>query len=170
MRRTLGILAMLFAAVTIVKAQGKQDFASKFMERCEDDTAVHCITVSPKMMEQLTKQADASRNERMVQAIEKLKSARIVTSSVHGEGYYHVAEDLLKRNAKRFSHDKSYRMEHAYGSFYSRKAKDGGTVELILLHADTKSRRLVIVNLTGDIDDEFMESLTKMVGERTPKT
>lgn len=169
MRRVLCILVALMATTVAALAQGGQDFASKFMERCEDDTAVHCVTVSPKMMEQLTKQADASRKELMAQAIEKLKSARIVTASVHGEGYYRIAEDLLKRNSNRFSHDKSYRMDHAYGSFYSRKTKDGGTVELIMLHADTKSRRLIIVNLTGDIDNEFMESLTKTFSARTDK-
>lgn len=169
MKRLVCILAAFMASAMVAMAQGAQDFASKFMERCEDDTAVHCVTVSPKMMEQLTKQADASRNERMAQAIEKLKSARIVTSSVHGEGYYHIAEDLLKRNSNRFHHDKSYRTAHAYGSFYSRKTKDGGTVELIMLHADTKARRLVVVNLTGDIDDEFIESLTKRFGDRSAK-
>ena len=169
MRRLLCIVAAIVATATMAMAQGGQDFASKFMERCEDDTAVHCITVGPKMMEQLAKQADASRKERMVQAMEKLKSARIVTTSVHGEGYYRLAEDMLKRNANRFSHDKSYRMAHAYGTFYSRKTKDGGTVELIMLHADTKARRLVIVNLPGDIDDEFIDGLTKMFGERAGK-
>ncbi len=162
-------MVALMATVMTVMAQGGQDFASKFMERCDGDTAVQCITVSPKMMEQLTKQADASRNERMAQAIEKLKSARIVTSSVHGEGYYHMAEDLLKHNSNRFSYDKSYRMNHAYGSFYSRKTKDGDTVELIMLHVDTKARRLVIVNLTGDIDSGFMDGLTKTFGSRSDK-
>ena len=169
MTRLLCSLVMMLASATVALAQGGHDFASKFMEKCEDDTAVHCVTVSPKMMEQLTKQADASRNERMAQAIEKLKSARIVTSSVHGEGYYHMAEDLLKKNAQRFHHDKSYKTDHAYGAFYTRKNKEGGTVELIMLHADTKTRRLVIVNLTGDIDSEFINSLTKTLGGRTAK-
>lgn len=151
-------------------AQRGQDFASRYMQLCEGDTAVHCVTVSPKMMEQLTKQADASHNEHIAEAIEKLKSARIVTASVHGEGYYQVAEDLLKRNSQRFRHDKSFRTEHSYGAFYTRKLKSGNTVELIMLHTDTKTRRMVIVNLTGDIDDEFINSLTKTFGGRTAKS
>lgn len=150
-------------------AQRAQDFASRFMQQCDGDTAVQCITVSPKMMEQLTKQADASRNEHIAQAMEKLKSARIVTASTHGDDYYQIAEDLLKRNPQRFHHDKSYRTEHAYGAFYTRKLKGGDTVELIMLHTDAKTQRMVIVNLTGDIDDEFIDSLTKMFDKRTAK-
>lgn len=45
MRRLLCIVAAIVATATMAMAQGGQDFASKFMERCEDDTAVHCITV-----------------------------------------------------------------------------------------------------------------------------
>lgn len=168
MRRATCFTAFLLIAVVVLAQQG-QDFASKFMQRCKDDTAVHCVTISPKMMEQLTKQADAKRNEHIAQAIEKLKSARIVTTSTHGVGYYELAKELLTRNAQRFHHDKSYRKEHSFGDFYSRKGKDGNTVELIMLHADTKERRLVIVNLTGDIDDEFIESLTKTFGGKTAK-
>lgn len=159
---------MLMVAMAATAQRG-QDFASRFMRQCDGDTAVHCVTVSPKMMEQLTKQADAVRNEHMAQAIEKLKSARIITASTHGEGYYQIAEELLKRNSQRFHHDKSYRSDHTYGAFYTRKLRNGSTVEMIMLHADTKARRMVIINLTGDIDDEFINSLAKVLGGHTAK-
>lgn len=161
------VVAILVTICTY--AQRGQDFASRFMQQCEGDTAVQCVTVSPSMMEQLTKQADASHNEHIAEAIEKLKSVRIVTASVHGGDYYQMAENLLKRNAQRFHHDKSYRTDHSYGAFYSRNLKSGSKVELIMLHADTKIGRLVIVNLTGDIDDEFINSLTKIFGGRTTR-
>lgn len=169
MSRVISLIAALLLCMATATAQRGQDFASRFMKQCDGDTAVHCVTVSPKMMEQLTKKADANHNEHIADAIEKLKSARIVTASVHGEGYYQVAENLLKRNPQRFHHDKSYRTEHAYGTFYTRKLRSGETVELIMLHADTKNRRLVIVNLTGDIDEEFISNLSKMFGVKTAK-
>lgn len=150
-------------------AQRGQDFASRFMQECKGDTAVHCVTISPKMMEQLTRQPGTNRNEHIIQAIEKLKSARIITANVHGEGYYQLAENLLKKNSQRFQHDRSYHGEHTYGAFYSRKLRNGQTVELIMIHANTKMRSTIIVNLTGDIDQEFINSLTKSWSGRTAK-
>lgn len=150
-------------------AQNGRDFASKFMEMCDVDTAVQCITVSPKMMEQLTKHSDTERDEHLSQAIQKLKSARIVTTSVNGEEYYRKAEGLLKKNPQRFKLARSYRGTQAHGTFYIRQTRKGDTVELILLHSNTKTGTLAIVNLTGNIDDGFINSLTKRFGGRTAK-
>lgn len=168
MRRAASFIIALLACVAAA-AQTSVDFASKFMDRCADDTAVQCITISPKMMEQLTKQPDAARNEHMAQAIQKLKSARIVTASTRGDDYYAVAEGLLKDNPQRFRHAHDYRNRQGHGTFYVRQSSSGDTIELVMLHTDTRSGRLVIVNLTGDIDKEFVESLQKTFGERPPK-
>ena len=154
------MLTILLAAVAGM-AQGTQDFASKFMEGCDEDTAVQCVTVGPKMMEEIMRRPDTSRNEHIAQAIQKLKSARVITSATRGETYYRMAEDLLKKNPQRFSHAGDYRSGHAYGTFYTRKTASGDTVELIMLHTDTKAGSMVIVNLTGDIDEDFISSLTK---------
>lgn len=167
--RTAATLIALFMAVATAMAQGVQDFASKFMDVCGDDTTVHCITISPKMMEQLTKQQDPGRKEHIAQALQKLKSARIVSASARGDEYFRMAEDLLKKNSKRFSHAGNYRDAHKHGTFYIRKTGTGDTVELIMLHADTKRGRLTIINLTGDIDNEFIENLTKDFGNGTAK-
>lgn len=167
MRRIVCLLVAMMAGAALM-AQNAQDFASKFMTQCEEDTAVHCVTVGPKMMEQLTRQPDTARDDNMAQAIQKLKSARIVTASTRGEEYFQMAEELLKKNPQRFSHNKSYRNNSGHGTFYTRKTRNGDTVELIMLHA-TPQGTLVIVNLTGDIDDEFINSLTKTFGGRTAK-
>ena len=167
--RRAAILAVLLVAAAAAMAQGTQDFASKFMEQCLEDTAVHCITISPKMMEQLTKQPDAARNEHMAQAIQKLKSARIVTASVRADDYYDAAMELLRDNPQRFRHTQDYRNSHARGTFYIRQTSSGDTVELVMLHTDTAADRLVIVNLTGDIDKEFVESLRKTFSGHGPK-
>ena len=62
------VMAILICALGCLagRAQGVQDFASRLMERCADDTAIYCITISPKMMEQLAmKQADDRKEEMM---------------------------------------------------------------------------------------------------------
>jgi hypothetical protein len=148
--------------------QGGQDFASRFMQQCKEDTAVHCITVSPHMMGQMLKTHSADQNENINQIISKLKSARIITTSHHSEDYYQNAEQMLDRNKYRFQKYKSYRNAHGYGCFYSRSKKDV-IVELVMLQNDTKFDKLVIVNLTGKIDVEFITNLTKMWGVKTAK-
>lgn len=158
------IIAAVMAAS--VSAQGVQDFASRFVEECDVDTAVQCVTVSPKMMEQLTKKAGEDNNDNMAQAIQKLRSARIVTTSTRSEAYFRQAENLLKKNAQRFTHNKDYRSSNGHGTFYTRKTRNGDTVELVLLHADTDSDVLVIVNLTGNIDEEFISSIMQTFRNR----
>ena len=167
MKKITSLLITITMHVTMCFAQAGQDFASKFMQQCNEDTAVQCITVSPKMMEKLTKQAGANHNETIAQAIQKLKSARIVTASTNGNEYFHMAEELLKKNRQRFSRDKDYRNGNHHGTFYTRKTKNGDTVELIMLHTDTVKGNTVIVNLTGDIDNDFISHLTKTFSERT---
>ncbi len=168
MRRLLCHIAAMVATVAAA-AQTSLDFASKFMQLCTEDTAVHCVTISPTMMEQLTKQPGAARDEAMAEAIEKLKSARIITASVHGADYYKRAESLLKDNPQRFRHAQDYRSAHAYGTFYVRQTTSGDTVELVMIHTDTKAGSMVIVNLTGDIDRDFIRSLTKSIAGRTAR-
>ncbi len=168
MKRILCYIAMLLMTVA-AGAQTTMDFASKFMEQCFEDTAVQCVTISPKMMEQLTKHPDAEHDEHLAQAMQKLKSARIVTASVRGEDYYRMAEELLKDNPQRFSHAQDYSNDHARGTFYVRKTSNGDTVELVMLHTDTTTGSLVIVNVTGDIDEEFVESLRMNFEERPPE-
>lgn len=169
MKRTTSLIMTMIVSAAMAFAQNGQDFASKFMQKCGEDTTVQCITVSPKMMERLTKQADAEHNISMAQAIQKLKSARIVTISARGGEYFDMAEELLKKNRQRFDRNKDYRNGSAHGTFYTRKTRKGDTVELIMLHTDTIKGNAVIVNLTGDIDNEFVNSLTKTFGERTEK-
>ena len=136
------------------------------MDANKGDTLLKCVTVGPRMMEQLTKMHDTQSNEAITQAIKKLKTARIVTVTESVDSYYEKAEKLLKQFPLRFSHDKDFRNSHSYGTFYTRRQKDGAVVELIMLHADTLKPAMVIVNLTGDIDNDFIELLSKNVGSR----
>ena len=134
-------------------AQHSPDFAEKFMTLCKNDSDVKCITVSPKMIEQLMKQQAMDRPESLTQAIAKLKSMRLVSAPAD---YYQKAEDLLTKNSRRFKAERDYRSGNQHGAFYSRKNRQGETVELIMLHEDCQKNRFTIVNVTGDIDEEFL--------------
>ena len=153
MKRTVALLLLAVLVQVATFAQRSPDFAEKFMTLCKNDTTVKCITVSPKMMEQLVKQQGEERPENYMQAIAKLKSMRIVSASAD---YYQKAEDLLTKNSRRFHADRDYRTESQHGAFYTRKNKKGDTVELIMLYEDCTSSQLTIINLTGDIDEEFL--------------
>ena len=152
MKRALCLL-ILMAAVLGASAQHTQDFASKFMSLHAKDSTLDCVTVSPKMMESLVQLQDEDRNENIVQAIAKLKSLRIVNARAD---YYEQAEELLKKNAKRFEQRHDFQGEGMRGAIYTRKDKKGNTVELILLNENSRKGSLTIVNLTGDIDEEFL--------------
>ena len=149
-------MLLLFTAVllqVVAYAQHSPDFAEKFMSIYDDDSTLTCVTVSPKMMEQLVKSYDDVKPENIVQAIAKLKSARIVTGAAEN---YKLAEELLQKNSQRFKAEQTYSSEEQHGAFYIRKDKNGNTVEFIMICEEPQSDKFVIVNLTGDIDEEFL--------------
>lgn len=153
MNRRLLLLLMGIVLRVATFAQHAPDFAQKFMSICKNDTAVSCVTVSPKMMEQLVRNHTVDRPEGIEQAIAKLRSARIITATAD---HYHKAEDLLHKNRRRFRAERDYRTDEEHGAFFTRKNRRGETVELIMLHEDCEKKRLTIINLTGDIDEEFL--------------
>ena len=136
-----------------VWAQHSPDFAEKFMTLCQGDTDVTCVTVSPKMMEQLVRHQDESHPNNMAQAFAKLKSARIVNGHA---AHYQKAEQLLQKNKRRFKAGQEFRTDEQYGAFYTREDRDGNTVEFIMLCAEPQHDRFTIINLTGQIDEEFL--------------
>lgn len=155
-------LMAVFMQMTAL-AQHAPDFAEKFMSIYKSDSTLACVTISPKMMMQLVKQHDEKegeekRPENILQALSKLKSARIITGT---NDYYEKAEQLLIKNNKRFQPVEEFKTDEQRGAFYSRKDKKGQTVELIMLCAKTEKNLFTIINLTGDIDEEFLCFLYK---------
>lgn len=153
--KTLLTLLLTMAMAMAAQAQQALDFAKKFMTVCEDDTMVRCVTISPKMMDQIveTRHSDDEEAERLRLAMAKLKSARIVTAPA---SYYERAEKLITQHARRFKQGQIYQADDVRGTFYTRKDRKGNTAELILLREDTARDRLTIICLTGDIDEEFL--------------
>jgi len=153
-RRAICIAVIAVIATLTATAQKSLDFASKFMTLCQGDTTVSCVTVSPKMMEQLGKmRGDEEQDEQLAQAIAKIKTLRMVSAPAT---LYQRAEELLKRNGRRFALQKEYQGDNAHGAFYTRQDRRGSTVELIMLREDDGSQTLTIVDLTGNIDEEFL--------------
>lgn len=160
MKRIVCLMALVISMHMTVIAQRNSDFASRFMDTVAQDSGVQCETISPKMMEQLTSMPDSTRSDVMQQALQKLKSARIITAPDSVEQYYSKAMMLLKRYPKRFKLYEEYKQEDAYGAFYTRRSKADKIVELIMLRADIKTRTLIIVNLTGDLDEIVISMLS----------
>lgn len=154
-------LLLLLVALTVQVAtygQHSPDFAEKFMTTYKSDSTLQCVTVSPKMMMQLVKQNTEEPKEEkhphnIMQAMAKLKSARIVNGSAE---YFQKAETLLKKNKGRFQNVQEYETDTQKGAFYTRKDKNGQTVEFVMLYAEQEHNRFTIINLTGDIDEEFL--------------
>lgn len=165
MRRVLCLLILSMAVFSAVAQRG-QDFASRFMQQCHKDS-VECITISPKMMEQMASMGGDYCNDTLMQAISKLKGVRILQANVNGNSYYQRAEALLKKNAHRFNYVKNYRTDRFTGVFYNRQARNGKVVELVMAGETLKGNKFVLINLTGDIDEEFVEILLKMFGQHT---
>lgn len=169
--RRLALLVGMAGLSLAVAAQKNIDFAEKLMQTLEGDTIVRCITVSPKMMEQIaglgasSEEADDNKREQLQQAMQKLNSARIVTADTVAAEYYDKALALLGKYSKRFAHWSDYADGPVSGVFYGRKAKKGeGAVEMVMLQLDSSRGTFTAIDLTGDIDEEFIETLTKAFG------
>jgi len=159
MRRALCLLTLIVCCA-LAHAQGSLDFASKYMQQCEGDSTLQCITVGPKMMEQIIKGTVPQRHEDLMPLLEKLKSAQIVTALEEPEAHYNQAEALIKQHAGRFSHKGDFDHDKMQGSFYTRDDRDGHTVELVMLSRMKPADTFIIVNITGDIDQEFINRIS----------
>jgi len=157
MMRYVLLLTMMLVQVAAY-AQHSPDFAEKFVSMHQADSTLKCITVSPKMMEQLVKMPEEGKSDNIHQAMTKLKSARIVDGNAD---YFQKAIELLEKNKKRFQAEREFRSQGIHGAFYTRRDKEGNTVELILLREEPQNDKFTIVNLTGDIDEEFLCFLYK---------
>ena len=94
MKRALIIgCTMVFTAATAMA----QDFVSKYMQENKQDTVLHCISVSPKMMEEVLKIDSQKGNEEEMRSImANLKSMQIVSSKTNGDFYFNKAEEIIE--------------------------------------------------------------------------
>ena len=104
MRRVLCLLTLVMT-VTLVHAQRGQDFASKYIGLCKGDSSIQCVTVSPKMVEQLLKSGDYDNNESIKEALRLAGINRVVavmnpkTGIEESHPIYEVASSTLARRS-----------------------------------------------------------------------
>lgn len=152
------VIFMLLLVLEGLTAANAQDFASRFMMDFSKDTTIHCQTISPKMMGRLVTMHQKGENGATArQLIAKLKSARIIQGSDNPKYFLH-AEKMLKRNRQRFI-PLSQSTAHGNNQIFVRRKEDI-IIELIMLNKNVDAGTFTIINLTGDMDDEFIRILS----------
>lgn len=155
MKSVIFTLFLLLGGWVTAKAQ---DFASRFMMDFSKDTSIHCQTISPKMMGKLVTMHQKEESDATArQLIGKLKSARIIQGGDNPKYFLH-AEKLLKRNRQRFI-PLNQSTAHGNNQIFVRR-KDDMIIELIMLNKNAEMGTFTIINLTGDMDDEFIRILS----------
>ena len=173
MRKTKLTLIILLALMTSIgsAAKGVKDFVSVFMENLQqscDSIEVkdfNCVTVSPSMISQLRQIMSAEdESDGDVEQIPDLlthgRSMRIFSAVRKSEKYYTEAVKLLESDKK---HYKPFAGEGA-----QRKStpvwvrKNGSKVVEMIVFNRTNDDQLHIVNVTGDMNKDFINLLLKM--------
>ncbi len=156
MKRALTIVCTTIFAATVAKAQ---DFASKYMLENQQDTILHCISVGPKMMEEVLKiDTQDEDQEDMRHIISNLKSMQIISSPINGELYFNKAEEIVEKNANRFTSFLSYDDENENCRILIRKKKRI-IIELVMF--SQKEEHFQVINFTGNMNNEFIDKLAK---------
>ena len=147
---------LLFGGVLTLSAQ---DFATRFLDEHRADSNLTCVTVSPKMIEEILRN-DISQDEEMRQIISELKSMQIVRSDVDGAQYYELAEQLIQKNNDRFETFLS--APHPTGeclvAIYKKRDE---IIELVMLLSENS--QFLVINFTGKMSEDFIKKLTQML-------
>lgn len=152
MKRIL-LMAYMMGVVCLLSAQ---DFASRFMQEMKGDTCLKCISISPKMMEEVLKVDREQAGKKVKDMISNLKSMRMIVARTNGTVYYKKALGLLEKNLNRFDPFLSYKGKSEHYRILVRKRK-GMIIELVMLAREKD--KFTVVNFTGMMDDEFIDEL-----------
>ncbi len=148
------VLLLCWMACTTVALMA-QDFASRFMDEHKDDTNLTCVTISPKMMEEIISN-DADKDEEVLDIISNLKSMQMLTSQVKGQEYFDDAVKIVEKNSKRFEPFLSFDGESENCQILIRK-KNRSIIELVMLVRE--KNHFLVVNFTGNMNQEFIRKL-----------
>ncbi|MEG2156797.1 MAG: DUF4252 domain-containing protein [Bacteroidaceae bacterium] len=162
-------------------SQKEQDFAARYMQEMKaltiasnansDSSArvmlnrkknkpnedLELITISPRMVQEMTEKI---KNNKSADILSHIKSIRIVKANRSANKYRTEALELLKKNKHRYqpyttSNDPTDEIQ-----VWMRK-RGKKIVELITLNRD-KDGLFQVVNVTGEMDDEFIKTIAKM--------
>ena len=115
------VLLMCWMALLSV-AVSAQDFASRFMAEHQADSNLTCVTISPKMMEEIMK-SDAEKDKEVLDMISNLKSMQVLTSDVEGKKYFNAALKVVEKNSGRFESFLSFKDKSEKCQIMVRKKK-----------------------------------------------
>ena len=139
-----------------------QDFASRFLTEHKSDTNLTCITISPKMMEEILK-SDAQKDDEILDIISNLKSMQMLTSKVKGQSYYDEALKIVEKNPGRFEPFLSFKNESENCQIMIRKKKDAIIELVMLVHG---KNAFAMINFTGKMSSEFISKLATSVKQK----
>lgn len=155
------VLLMCWIALLSVSV-GAQDFASRFLTEHKADTNLTCVTISPKMMEEIMK-SDAEKDETVLDIISNLKSMQMLTSKVKGLHYYNEALKVVEKNSGRFETFLSFKDKSENFQIMIRKKKNA-IIELVMLIHENDS--FLVINFTGNMSPEFISKLAASMKEK----
>lgn len=150
------VLLLCWMALLSV-AVSAQDFASRFMVEHKADTNLTCVTISPKMMEEIMKN-DAEKDEDIMDIISNLKSMQVLTSKVKGKNYYEEALKIMEKNSNRFEPFLSFRDKSANCQIMVRRKKDT-IIELVMMMHE--KNHFSVINFTGKMNSEFIDQIKR---------
>lgn len=130
-----------------------QDFVTRFLEKRDPDANLKCISISPKMMEEVLKIDVKEENNDMLDMISNLKSMQMLISDVKGTKYFKEALAILEKNSGRFKPLISHEGNSGNCKIMVRKKK-GEIVELVMLV--NENNKFVVINFTGNMNDKFI--------------
>ena len=150
------VLLMCWMALLSV-AVSAQDFASRFMAEHQADSNLTCVTISPKMMEEIMK-SDAEKDKEVLDMISNLKSMQVLTSDVEGKKYFNAALKVVEKNSGRFESFLSFKDKSENCQIMVRKKKST-IVELVMLMHE--KNHFAVVNFTGNMSQEFIAQIKR---------
>lgn len=156
MKRLLTI--MVLAVVTL--GMQAQDFVTKYREICQNDTCLHYVCVSPKMMEQVLEAQIPNREQAVHEVLKHLKSMQVISCGKKPGHYYTLAQEVLNRNTNRFVPFTSYEKGQEKLGVSIRKKKNRVT-ELVLIRKT--SHNFVAINFTGNLPEDLFLQITKQL-------
>ena len=149
-------MALLSVAVSA------QDFASRFLTEHKGDSNLTCVTISPKMMEEIMK-SDAEKDKEVLDMISNLKSMQVLTSDVEGKKYFNAALKVVEKNSGRFESFLSFKDKSENCQIMVRKKKNTIIELVMLMHG---KNNFSVINFTGNMSSEF---ISKLAASMKPK-
>lgn len=147
---------LTFWIILLVVTVSAQDFASRFMAEHKADVNLTCISISPRMMEEVLKVNVEEDGDKIMDIISNLKSMQMVTSEKDGAGYFKRALNILNKNSNRFESFLSFNDSSENYRMMVRR-KNGIILELVMLKND--NNRFVVINFTGNMSDKFIDKV-----------